>query len=161
MKRILCFLLTAALLLPLLCGCGEQVREPVTFYYLRKSYQESLDSLIASEEREASGHRDNLNYLLTFYLMGPVDEELQSPLPRGTALHRVYQEDTGLTLELSNTSALLTDYEFSLACACLSLTCMDLAAVDTVTVVSGNRSLTMNRDTLTLYDSVRPEEETK
>ena len=32
-----------------------------------------MDTMIASETREASGHRVNLRYLLAFYLMGPAD----------------------------------------------------------------------------------------
>ena len=161
MKRLICLILAAVLLLPLLNGCGEQIKEPVTFYYLRRNYREEMDGLIACEEREASGHRDSLEYLLAFYLMGPVDEELRSPLPRGTILFSLHQEGTELTLSISDTSSSLTDYEFSLACACLSLTCMDLVSVEEVTVTSGSRSLTLGRDSLTLTDNIKPEETTK
>ena len=161
MKRMVCLVLAVLLLIPPMTGCGERLNEPVRFYYLRKDYQESMDSPIASEEREASGHRENLKYLLSFYLMGPVSEELVSPLPRGVILYTLKQDGSNLSIELSDTSASLSDSAFSLACACLTLTCTGLTSVDEVTVSSGSRSLTMSAENLTLTDNVVPEESTK
>ena len=161
MKRILCAALALILAFSLLSGCGERVKEPVTFYYLRSGYQENMDTMIVSETREASGHRDNLRYLLAFYLMGPADKELSSPLPRGTVLYALEQETDSVTITLSDTSASLSDSEFSLACACLSMTCMDLVPVEEVTITSGSRSLTLRRDKLILTDTVKPEEDKK
>ena len=160
MKRLVCAALAAALLF-ITFGCRQQMKESVTFYYLNSAYQETMDSPIVGEEREVAGHRDNLKYLLSFYLMGPISKDLVSPLPRGTLVYNITQEDTELTIELSNTSALLTDSEFSLACACLSMTCMGLANVENVTIVSGSRSLTISRDNLLLNDTVTPEETAK
>ena len=37
MKRSLCLILIAAMLLCLLPGCAERAKEPVTFYYLREN----------------------------------------------------------------------------------------------------------------------------
>ena len=161
MKRILCAALALILAFSLLSGCGERVKEPVTFYYLRSGYQENMDTMIASETREASGHRDNLRYLLAFYLMGPADKELSSPLPRGTVLYALEQETDSVTITLSDTSASLSDSEFSLACACLSMTCMELVPAEEVTVASGSRSLTLRRDNLILTDTLKPEEDKK
>ena len=161
MKRLICTLLAASLLLSLLSGCGQEMKEPAIFYYRKDAYEEKMVSPIAGEEREVAGHRDNLKYLLSFYLMGPISKDLVSPLPRGTLLYSITQEDTDLTIELSNTSALLTDSEFSLACACLSMTCMGLTNAKNVTIVSGSRSLTISQDNLLLNDTVTPEETTK
>lgn len=152
MKRLLSIFLAGLVLISLLPGCGERVKEPVTFYYLHSSYQEKMDAPIASEVRETAGHRDNLKYLLSFYLMGPVDKELYSPLPRGTVLYQIEQAPGSVTITLSDTTNALSDSEFSLACACLSLTCMDLVSASEVTVISGNRDLTMRRDNLILTD---------
>lgn len=157
MKRILCLALALILLLPPLFGCGERIKEPVTFYYVQDSYEENMDSLIVGEEREVAGYQDNLKYLLSFYLMGPVGKSLHSPLPRGTNLFSVTKEYSSLSIEISNTSALLSESEFSLACACLSMTCMDLVGVEEVTVISGSRNLTMRQENLILNDTVKPE----
>ena len=161
MKRLFCTLLAASLLLSLLSGCGQEMKEPVIFYYRKDAYEEKMVSPIAGEEREVAGHRDDLKYLLSFYLMGPISKDLASPLPRSTLLYTVSQEGTGLTIAITNTSALLSDSEFSLACACLSMTCMGLANVENVTSVSGSRSLTISRDNLLLNDTVTPEETAK
>ena len=59
---------------------------------------------------------------------------------------------SGITLYLSDTAATMDDMEYSLACTCLSLTCLDLTDAASVTITSGNRSITMNRNTLTLFD---------
>lgn len=161
MKRRLAFALAALVLLCTLSGCSRQAEEPVRFYYLNKNSQTTMGSLIASEEREASGHRGDLAYLLSFYLLGPVSEELSSPLPTSVLILGVSRSGQELHITLSDTSAFLTDYEFSLACACLSLTCMGLTEAEEVTITSGSRTLTMSPDNLTLSDNTIPEESSK
>ncbi len=157
----------AFLLCLILTGCGqlgERIKEPVTFYYLRAEYAYSTDSgIIGSEEREASGHKDNLSYLMALYLIGPSEEDLVSPIPRGIRFLSAEQTDTRVELKLSDTANVLTDAEFSLACACLTLTCLDLTGAETVTINSGSRSVTMTRENLILYDSsmTAPTEETQ
>ena len=161
MKRLICTLLAASLLLSLLSGCGQEMKEPVIFYYRKDAYEEKMVSPIAGEEREVAGHRDNLKYLLTFYLMGPISQELASPLPQGTQLQSINQSSEDLTIEISDTASTLSDSAFSLACACLSMTCMGLTNAEAVTVVSGSRSLTLDKDNLLLSDTITPEENTK
>lgn len=153
MKRFLCLILALSLFLS---GCGsfvERIKHPVTFYYLCDSYQEKLCCVIASEEREASGHTGDLSYLLHLYLMGPSGDELVSPLPAGVRILSAQQTDDQIRLELSDTAPLLSDVSFSLACACLTLTCLDMTGAETVTIQSGDRSVTMNRESLALYDN--------
>ena len=159
MKRLLCLILIVAMLLCLVPGCAEGVKEPVTFYYLRENPSRGLGPEIAGEVREGSGHRDNLRYLLTFYLMGPADKELSSPLPRGTALHQLEQTPDSVTIGISDTSEALSDSRFSLACACLSMTCLELLSVKEATVVSGSRNITIRRDNLILTDTTQPQKE--
>ena len=140
----------------MLSGCGffaERIKEPVTFYYIRARYQEDMVSVIESEEREASGHREDLSYLLKLYLMGPADDELKSPLPRGAKILSVERSGSGILIQLTDITNAMSDAEFSLACACLSLTCLGLTDAHTVTVSSGEWNITMGRDTLTLSDS--------
>ena len=158
MKRLLCGILAAAMLLCLLPGCAERVKEPVTFYYLRASTQ-GLGPEIAGEVREGSGHRDNLRYLLAFYLLGPADKELSSPLPRGTVLYQLEQTPDSVSISISDTSETLSDSRFSLACACLSMTCMELLPIQEVTVISGSRNTTIRRDNLILTDTTQPQKE--
>lgn len=151
-KRILCLILAAGILLS---GCsffGERIKDPVTFYYLCDSYQEDLCCVIASEEREASGHAEDLPYLLALYLMGPTNDEYISPLPIGAQIS-VQTDESHVLLEISNVTRTLSDIDYSLICACLTLTCTENTDTKTVTICCGDRVKTMTRSMLTLYDS--------
>lgn len=154
MKRLLCLILPLCLAL---AGCelaGERIKEPVTFYYLRAEYSYGTgESVIVSEDREASGHRSDLSYLLALYLVGPSAETLVSPLPQGTRILSVARTETEIQLELSDLTDVLTDAEFSLACACLTLTCLELTGATQVSITSGARAITMSKDSLALIDS--------
>lgn len=164
MKRTLCMILIAA---ALFSGCsisGERIKEPVHFYYLKNEFEYRSESgVISFEEREASGHRDNLSYLLALYRMGPSSEELRLPFPEGTALLMMEQSPKEIKLALGNHASSMSDAELSLACACLTLTCSELTDVERVTVVNGQQSITMTPESITLIDSsmLKPTEETK
>jgi len=143
MKRLISLLLIAVLL----SGCtfsGNQVKEPVTFYYLRvQSDNASYDDyyakgIIGSEEREASGYRDNISRLLAFYFSGPLDPELTSPFPAGCKVLAVHQDEGQLTVSVNPILAAQSELDITVACACLAMTCFDLADVDTVLIESKN-----------------------
>lgn len=159
MKRFFVFIILAAMLLG---GCGsqgQQMKEPVTFYYLRDQYRYgNSQSIMDGEEREVSGHRGDLRYLMALYLLGPSSEELRCPLPLGTRILSAEQEDGRITLTLSEVPASMTDTTFSLACACLSRTCLSLTEADSVTVISGSRSITMDANNLVLTDNLQNSE---
>ncbi len=153
MKRTIAMALVFSLLLG---GCGffgERIKEPVTLYYLCDKYQEELCCVIVSEEREASGHRGDLSYLLALYRMGPVSEEMVSPLGRGIGLTGT-QEEGRIILELTGLTDSMTDIDFTLACTCLTLTCLETTDAQSVTVQCGDRSKRLTRESLTLYDNV-------
>lgn len=164
MRRTICLLAAICLFLS---GCGffgERIKEPVTFYYLCDKYQEELCCVIVSEEREASGHVGDLSYLLHLYLMGPSDDELVSPLPGSVRILSVEKDGSHIRLELTDAAQNLSDISFSLACACLTMTCLDISGAENVTIQSGDRSITMNRESLALYDNsaeTTPTEDTK
>ena len=149
MKRIVAMILLMALLL---CGCADKMREPVTFYYVRDSFEEDMSQVIGTEQREASGHRDNLLYLLALYLMGPAEDSLVSPLPSYTTILSAEQIDSTVTLQLTDTTASLSDGQYTLACSCLALTCLEITDAEYVTINSGNRSVTLGKDSLVLLD---------
>ena len=103
-----------------------------------------------------------MSYLLALYLIGPTDESLYAPLPRGVRFLKADQQDDTVTLELTDTTQSMTEAEFTLACACLTMTCLSITDAQSVTILSGSRTVTMSRDNLTLYDnSTEATEETK
>lgn len=153
MKRFLGILLSFLLIVPLI-GC-ENASDPdaVLFYYSRKEFQyHSADSVIVAEEREISNPSRDLGYLLPLYLVGPLDESLVSPFPAGTRLERVSLGNDTLTLELSDLDGILTDPQFSLACGCIALTGFEYCQSDSITVISGQRTIQIDRDSLILSD---------
>ena len=154
MKRIFVFLL---LLSFLLSGClfmGEQIKEPVTFYYLQSEYQYFHENgVIDSEEKEASGHRRDFPYLMALYLMGPSRDDLRLPVPKGTRIVYSQESPDSIVLKLSDTAQTLNDLEFTLACTCLAMTCFGIADAENVTISSGERTTTINRNEIVLYDS--------
>lgn len=152
MKKTFCIFL---ILCVFLSGCsylGNHIKAPVHFYYLCSRYQEDLCCVINSEEREASGHYGDLNYLLALYLMGPIDDELQSPLPGDVQILSIQKNGDALRLELPDLDSVLTDADFSVASACLTMTCLDITDVSSVTVLSGTRSVMMSKNSISLSD---------
>lgn len=152
-----CLALCAVLvLLSVIAGCSfphNEFEETVQFYYRRAEYSyHSQEPVIAAERREVTGHRSDMDYLVTLYLMGPIDKELALPFPAGTRLEQIQKEEKSLTVKLSDTGRALTDVRFSLACACLSETCIGMGDFDSITIISGARSLTTSSEDLLLTD---------
>lgn len=148
MKRLISILLTVLLL----SGCTEQLKEPVSFYYVRSGYEEDMSNIIGTERREAAGHRGDLSYLMALYFMGPADEELLAPLPGNVHILSVTHKGQEVILHLSETDDSVTDAQFTVACACLTLTCLELTGAETVTIISGNRSVRLDEENLLLRD---------
>jgi len=113
-----------------LAGCSlSKKNNVVDFYYLRTpdtyAYGD-MDAVIAPEQRDCSGKENNLHYLLTLYLEGPLDSVYRSPFPRGTGLESLeFNEDT-VSIQLSSDFLSLTGMDKTLAAACLARTCFSL-----------------------------------
>lgn len=162
MKRLL------SVVFVLLVGCslfacstyGTGIKDPVTFYYPRSivTYGQE-DSIIASEFREASGHANDPDYLISLYLRGPMDDGLISPFPPGSNLIEFKQEDGVIFLTLSNAFANQSGLDLSVACACLSKTCFELCDADQVEIRAESiplgtaQAIVMTRDSLLLHDN--------
>ena len=153
MKRIVAMILLMALLL---CGCADKMREPVTFYYVRDSFEVDMSQVIGTEQREASGHVGDLNYLITMYLRGPQEENLRSPFPAGCRLEDVRSGGNVLCIVLSGEFMELENTELTLACAALAKTCLPLSGMERLRIdaVSDKKTftITLNEDSLLLAD---------
>lgn len=154
MKRLICLLLMCSLCMAGCSVAGEWIKEPVTFYYVCETYQKDMESVIASEIREASGHRDDLPYLLALYTMGPSTEDLKSPLPRNTKIILTEYTDSSVVLSISESASTINDADFTLASACIALTCMELVDAQQITVICGDRNITIQADNLLLHDNL-------
>lgn len=153
MKRILTFLLLTALLLSGCASGQDRSNEPVTFYYLRQYDGQDgyglffSDGAIGAEERDISGHRNDLNYLLTLYMQGPTDSNLQFPFPVGSKILETRLEAGKLTVVMNPISSRFNEMDVTVSCACIAKTCMGLADVTEVTVeaYSPNGSVLFSR----------------
>lgn len=161
MKRLLCLLLAFMMVFPL-TGCDSGEQNTVSFYYCRdpEQYQYfETDGVIHAEQRDLLGHRDDLRYMVGLYLAGPMNEGLVTPFSKSTKLLSVQKEGSQILIELSDHSKILTDSEFTLACAALTMTCMAFTKCSDVSITSGGRSITMNTDSIILSD-ILPQQET-
>ena len=157
MKRFFCFMLCICLML---CGC--QKGNTANFYYQRSAYQYGTqDGVFVAEERDITGNADDLSFLLALYLMGPHNADYKTPFAGKAKLLNVEKTNNILTLTFTDTSLFISDLEYTLSCACLAMTCMDLSDADCITIQSGDRILTLTSDVLTLYDSGIPETTTE
>ena len=153
MNRFIAFALLLSLALSL-WGCSRGIQDGAAFHYCRKDYLYGQENgVIAPEQRDITGHVGDLSFLISLYLMGPLDEELKSPFPKNTRLELLEFTRHGLQIQLSPVPDSFTDSEFTLACACLTLTCLEITDKQTFTITSGERSVIMNRNNLILSDS--------
>ncbi len=156
MKRIVVLFLLCILVFT---GCGLS-QEANRFYYPRTEYlYNDPEPVITWERRDTAGHHQDLRYILSQYLMGPLDQKFQSPLPRGTRMTALDIVGTNVTVTVSGEAEAISDAKFSLAAACLGLTVMDALKGDTaLTLICGDRSVTVTRENLLLYEEPFPEE---
>ena len=133
----------------------ERIQDPVVFYYPRSTYSYGHDDgVIGSELRDVGGKKNDLGYMLALYLEGPLEQDLVAPFP-GKSLTRILtmkQAGNSLVILLSDLSDSMTDGEFSLACACLTKTCLEMTNVQAVQITSGERSVRMTPANVLVFD---------
>lgn len=162
MKRIVACILLAVISLNF-TGCvsiSEDQEDTTTLYYIRSEYQyHNADNVIVGEDRTLAP-KTEIRQLLDLYLAGPVDDSLVSPIPKGIEVVDIREYSGLLELTLSDTEA-LTDAQFSLACVCLGKTMMEDPDIIQVTVISGERNMTVDRNNFLLTDEVGTSETSK
>lgn len=145
----------------LLFGCKlpDQKEDTLHFYYrvAELSYSGSATDVIACESRSLSIQRDNLRHLLLLYFYGPLDQNLRSVFPVGTAVTSLKTEEDTLFITLDTDEALPQGVDWTVACVCLAKTCFEL--VDTAQIqieIADDPSLTtlLTRDNVVLSDSI-------
>ena len=148
MKRAICLVILLTLIL---CGCSAKNNVP--FYYCRSDFQNvPVESIFDIEKRDISGHEYQLNFLISLYLMGPSNADYVNPFPSDVQLEGTHVNGNCLTVNLTSMDR-VSDSRFSIASACLALTCFEISRYETVTIVSGSRTITLTADMLTMYDS--------
>ena len=138
---------------------GSEILEPVNFYYPRKTAEfvyGAADGVITAEVREASGHSDDLDYLLTMYLRGPQDENLRSPFPSDCKLEEIYTDDDTLYIRLSSEFGALAGTELTIACAAITKTCLSMTDLPYICIETSSQGksvqMVLDADSLLFAD---------
>lgn len=154
MKLFFSMLLCFAILFSV-SGCSVNGKEDVSFYYCRNDFiYGAEDGVIMEEKRNASGHTEDISYLLSLYLLGPMDDTLFSPFPEDVRLLSVDIQEKTVHVTLSELPASLSEAGITLAFGCLTLTCLEITDAEQVRITSDDRTVTMNRDSLLLFDDI-------
>lgn len=165
MKRWLS-ILTIAMLLLSWCGCTQKQEEfidPINFYFLQNQPDDHIlhgnaDSVITPVKVEGNKIRRAPALVLEAYFATQSTEVCHSPFPENTKLVSWEANGHTLIITLSDEVALLTGIDLSLACASLTITCMELWNYNAVQIradtmlLDGKTSITMNAADLLLVD---------
>jgi hypothetical protein len=165
MKRIFVFLLCVVLIFTML-GCNKQSKNTQTgnaFYYPLASIPFGKgSSAIAAEYRSTEGPNVWM-HILNDYFAGPHSEKYKNPFPAGLQAQMTAMEKNTLYVTVSKELAQLSGLELTIACSCLSMTCMELTGAENIVIsaenslLDGQKSITMNKDTLLLIDKAEGE----
>ena len=168
MKKWLLALLTALLLVGCAAQKQEEVSDQCTFYYpTAQITYGSEQGVIGFERRKLSGTED-VGQILSLYFEGPTEPSLTSPFPMGTRLESWRLQDGVLTLNVSVELSELSGLKRTIACSCISKTCLQWEQVRSVCIYSDRMNLSVlpegqnitSQDVLLTDDSTQRENKT-
>ena len=162
MKKLICILLSLAMLTGLL-GCqGPELLSPGSFYYYRTDTAFSgTDGVLAPEVRELHGIEKDLDAILALYCQGPVTRGLENPIPKGCAVPTYTLSEDTLILHFSRQLADLSGMELTITAGCLARTLLPLVGVRTLVLTAdgalldGETSMTVRLEDLGLRDDTQ------
>ena len=148
MKRIGALLLTAALLLATGCAYAAIAGQPAFYqlYYREVNLKNAVgeDALRAETvqlDEDPETTQALPEALMQRYLEGPLDESLQSPVPRGTALLSVEVEQGCAAVDLSAPYAMLSGVGLTLADYAITMTLTQLEEISSVRITVQGQEL--------------------
>ena len=147
--------LAAACLLLVLLGCTARPMPSggTPFYYPRREYfHANGQSVLSPELRDMSGHEEDVAYVLNMYLLGPLEDGLTLYFPKETQLLSWEQTPEATVLTLSDDTGQMEEIQFTLACAGLAKTTMELWGFNCVCITRGYQSMTLAPQDLVLLD---------
>lgn len=161
MKKITALILFFSLFLSM-AGCSSpssQYEQPVRFFYpVKMADRKDGQPIIEQEVREGLYYRDSLQDLVNFYIHGPKNQELYSPVPADAYAVKIMQNGRRATIYMSNAFARLTGMDLTLACFCLGHTLIEYKQLDQVsicvkdTLLDGKESIVIRKGAITLWD---------
>ncbi len=167
MKKIFCIIVISACLF-LIIGChsvSKQDSNSVLFYYMHNDFKYGMESGVITPAA-VTVNADDSDYesLLNLYFNGPTNYESISPFPSGISLVNLQMDNNKVQLVLSPHMATLSDSEFTVACACLTRTVVEMTGIGTLHItIQGpqdkeNKVWTFTLNDFTYFDTVGPEQ---
>lgn len=142
MKKVILFSLSLALVL---CGCspGTEAEKPLRFYYPVRNVEYGIgSSYLQPEIREGAVLGNDLADILNAYLLGPVDKNSYTmPFQYNTQVHSIDRQGDILNITLTRGFATYTGLRLTIACACITLTALELTDAQTVRIWAQDTSL--------------------
>lgn len=162
MKRWFCLLIATIISISGF-GCtgkNTEIMKPINVFYCRNEVSYNTeDGVLFPETREFSGFEHNMVGFLNRYLDGPQSKHLYSPFPAGSKILELKQDHDDVRVVLSRDFSLLSGYELTICCACISRTVLELTNSQNVYLhIDGEQEndsavLVMSRDNLLLMDT--------
>ena len=155
MKRFTLFLLCLCLL-PIWGCSSHDAPKGVAFYYCASLPAYTVDSSAITPEYRAEISDGTLLELLDLYLKGPISADLTSPFPEGLQIVSAIVKGDTVQVVVSLEMAALTGLDLTIACSCLTLTCLAYTEAEQVEIrpvyglLDGQRMIIMNKDTILL-----------
>ena len=161
MKRILAIILVFILCLSIASCAKDEVtiENPVSFYYRRSELSyEGNSGVIMQEIRESGGSEQSIITLLSLYFQGPVATGMDRTFPYGTQPISLQIQDNRAYITTTSHFANLKGIDLSIACACITMTLIELTGVSSVEIkadrslLNDAESIIMDKETLLLLD---------
>lgn len=167
MRKLMAIALILCLLLTGCAGESKRFITALTFYYPLQTTDYSMGSAyIQPELREGAGLDKSFVNLLNVYLEGPVDETLyRTPFLDNTRVVSVFREIGILHVTMNTEFAAHTGLDLTIACACITMTCLELSSAQTIRIyaqdatLDGAEFIEMSQSSLLLIDFVTETEE--
>lgn len=161
MKKLISLVLCAAVLFTL-AACTEEepkIEQPVQLYYRTAvADTEIASSVIAPLTAEGAGLKDDPQALLNEYLKGTSESGYLTTFPASTKLLSLELTEDTATLLLNPSITRLSGVDLTVACACITMTTIELTGVTTVRIRASNSTLdgaeeiVMDAESLILQD---------
>ena len=159
MRRLSCFLIILAI--SLLSGCTDPHTniQNVTFYYVHNDIVFGTESgVIASTQIQVTGNNTDYQKLLEKYFRGPTNYDCTSPFPAGITLEEFNMDANKVQILLSPHMSTLSGIQFTIACACLTRTVLEMTGSQSVQIriqdnlIYGQESVTFNLSSFSYWD---------
>lgn len=162
MRKLLSMILAVVFLLGLTAcsSLNDKIQDPVNFYYRYESMNYGANpDVIGAEVYEAKDHRQDFEYLLSAYLLGPESYDFYTPFPDDTTLKSFNLRDGTAFIQLSSPFSALSGLNLTLACACITMTVCEMTGAQQVSIsvannlLDGKPQITMTPEDFLLLDN--------